>query len=163
MLERFKNSNTPDGVRHFKVKGYKMRLSLEKVLVLKNISAFADVSESALSDFIYASEEIAFPKGKDIIKKGEVNKYLYILLAGIVQVHDGDTILSEAQTQEMFGEMTALCPSQIDATVTAVQDTLALRISSENLYEMMTLHPNISKGIIKTLVSRLKVLDNRHI
>ena len=47
-----------------------MRLSLEKVLVLKNIPAFADVSEAALSDFIYASEEIAFPKGKDILKKG---------------------------------------------------------------------------------------------
>ena len=81
-------------------------------------------------------------------------------MAGIVQVHDDNTILSEAQAQEMFGEATALCPAPVEATVTAVQDTLALRISSENLYEMMTLHPNISKGIIKTLVSRLKVLDN---
>lgn len=140
-----------------------MRLSLEKVLVLKNITAFADVSETALSDFIYASEEVAFAKGKDILKKGDFNKYLYILLAGMVQVHDGNTILSETQSQEMFGEMTALCPSSVDVTVTATEETLALRISSENLYEMMSLHPNIAKGIIKTLVRRLKVLDNRHI
>ena len=140
-----------------------MRLSLEKVLVLKNISAFADVSESALADFIYACEEVAFAKGKDILKKGDFNSYLYILLAGMVQVHDGDTILSETQSQEMFGEMTVFCPSVVDATVTATEETLALRISSENLYEMMALHPNIAKGIIKTLVNRLKVIDNRHI
>ena len=140
-----------------------MRLSLEKVLVLKNIPAFADVSESALSDFIYASEEVAFAKGKDILKKGEVNKYLYILLAGMVRLTDGETILSEVSVQEMFGEMTALNPTAIDVTVTAMEETLALRISSENLYEMMALHPNITKGIIKTLVNRLKVLDNRHI
>ena len=140
-----------------------MRLSLEKVLVLKNIPAFADVSESALSDFIYASEEVAFAKGKDILKKGDVNKYLYILLAGMVQITDGETILSEVSVQEMFGEMTALNPASIDVTVTASEETLALRISSENLYEMMALHPNITKGIIKTLVSRLKILDNRHI
>ena len=140
-----------------------MRLSLEKVLVLKNIPAFADVSESALSDFIYASEEVAFAKGKDILKKGEVNNYLYILLAGMVRLTDGETILSEVSVQEMFGEMTALNPTAIDVTVTAMEETLALRISSENLYEMMALHPNITKGIIKTLVNRLKVLDNRHI
>ena len=140
-----------------------MRLSLEKVLVLKNIAAFSDVSESALSDFIYASEEIAFAKGTDILKKGQINKYLYILLAGMVQVRDGDIILSETQVQEMFGEMTALNPSAVDFDVTAIEETMALRISSENLYEMMALHPNIAKGIIKTLVNRLKVLDNRHI
>ena len=140
-----------------------MRLSLEKVLLLKNIAAFAQVSETALSDFVYACEEIAFPKGKVILKKGDENHYLYILLTGVVQVHNGDEILSEAQSQEMFGEMTALSPAPIDATVTAKEETLALRISSENLYEMMSLHPNIAKGIIKTLVNRLKVLDNRHI
>ena len=140
-----------------------MRLSLEKVLVLKNIPAFADVSEAALSDFIYASEEIAFPKGKDILKKGEINRYLYVLLTGMVQIHEGETILSEVRGQEMFGEITALSPNITEVNVTAVEETLALRISSENLYEIMGLHPNITKGIIKTLVSRLKVLDNRHI
>ena len=132
-------------------------------MVLKNISAFADVSETALSDFIYASEEVAFPKGKDILKKGDMNKYLYILLTGMIQIHDRETILSELRGQEMFGEMTALNPSAVDVSVTATEESLLLRISSENLYEIMALHPNITKGIIKTLVSRLKVLDNRHI
>ena len=101
-----------------------MRLSLEKVLVLKNIPAFADVSEAALSDFIYASEEIAFPKGKDILKKGDINRYLYVLLTGMVQIHEGETILSEVRGQEMFGEITALSPNITEVNVTAVEETL---------------------------------------
>ena len=81
----------------------------------------------------------------------------------MVQVHDEKTVLSETQSQEMFAEMTALYPSVVDATVTATEESLVLRMSSENLYAIMALHPNIAKGIIKTLVNRLKVLDNRHI
>lgn len=140
-----------------------MRLTLEKVLVLKNIPAFQDVSESALSDFIYASEEVAYAPGKEIVSKGSLNKYLYVLLHGMVQVKDGDTVLSEAETHQVFGELTALHPEIVDVSVEAVQETIALRISSENLYEIMALHPSIAKGIIKVLVTRLKVLDNRHI
>ena len=140
-----------------------MRLTLEKVLVLKNIAAFAEASESALSDLIYASEEVAYPAGHEIVAKGSRNHYLYILLYGRVAVKDGDTVLSEAETHQVFGELTALDPASVDVSVVAEEETIALRISSENLYEIMTLHPSIAKGIIKVLVSRLKVIDNRHI
>jgi len=140
-----------------------MKKTLEKVLLLKNLSSFADVSESALSDFIYACEEVAYPAGKEILKQGDENKYLYILLSGMVQVKEANTILSESETGQMFAELTALSPAVVDVSVVAVQDVIALRISSDNLYEMMSLHPSIAKGIIKGLVNRLKVLDNRHI
>ena len=140
-----------------------MRLTLEKVLVLKNIAAFAEASESALSDLIYASEEVAYPAGHEIVAKGSRNHYLYILLYGRVAVKDGETVLSEAETHQVFGELTALDPASVDVNVVAEEETIALRISSENLYEIMTLHPSIAKGIIKVLVSRLKVIDNRHI
>ncbi len=140
-----------------------MRLTLEKVLVLKNIAAFAEASESALSDLIYASEEVAYPAGHEIVAKGSRNHYLYILLYGRVAVKDGETVLSEAETHQVFGELTALDPASVDVSVVAEEETIALRISSENLYEIMTLHPSIAKGIIKVLVSRLKVIDNRHI
>ncbi len=140
-----------------------MRLTLEKVLVLKNITAFAEASESALSDFIYASEEVAYSAGQEIVAKGARNNYLYILLYGRVAIKDGETVLSEAETHQVFGELTALTPDVVDVSVVAEEETIALRISSENLYEIMTLHPSIAKGIIKMLVSRLKVIDNRHI
>ena len=140
-----------------------MRLTLEKVLVLKNIAAFAEASESALSDLIYASEEVAYPAGHEIVAKGSRNHYLYILLYGRGAGKDGETVLSEAETHQVFGELTALDPASVDVSVVAEEETIALRISSENLYEIMTLHPSIAKGIIKVLVSRLKVIDNRHI
>ena len=140
-----------------------MRLTLEKVLILKNIPAFEGVSESALSDFIYASEEVAFPAGTEIVAKGQVNNSLYIILHGMVQIKEGETTLSELETRQMFGELTALNPSVVEVTVTAKEETIALRMTSDKVYEMMALHPSIAKGIIKVLVSRLQLLDNRHI
>ncbi len=140
-----------------------MRLTLEKVLVLKNVPAFEHVSESALSDLIYASEEVAYPAGTEIVEKGSVNDSLYIILHGMVQIKEGDTVLSEMETRQMFGELTALNPSVVDVSVTAKDETIALKITSARLYEMMALHPGITKGLIKVLVSRLQLLDNRHI
>lgn len=140
-----------------------MRLTLEKVLVLKNIPAFEQVSESALSDFIFATEEVAFHEREEIIEKGSMNNHLYIILHGRVKIHEDETLLSEMETRQMFGELTVLNPSVVSVTVTALEETIALRISSEKLYEMMALHPSIAKGLIKVLVSRLQLLDNRHI
>lgn len=140
-----------------------MRLTLEKVLVLKNVSAFKDVAESALGDFILACEEVAFAANKDIIKKGEENRFLYVVLHGVVRIHDGETLLSEVEQRQMFGEMTALHPSPVNVTVTAETETVMLRIGCEKLYEIMSLHPSITKGLMKVFINRLQLLDNRHI
>ncbi len=140
-----------------------MRLTLEKVLVLKNIPAFEHVSESALSDFIYACEEVAYAAGKEIVARGSVNDSLFIILHGMVQIKEGETVVSELETRQMFGELTALNPSVVEVSVYAKEETIALKMNSERLYEIMSLHPSITKGIIKVLVSRLQLLDNRHI
>ena len=140
-----------------------MNFSLEKVLVLKNIPAFSEVSESALSDLIHVCEELAFSKGQVILHKGQKNNYLYIVITGLVQITDGKNISFEVGSQELFGENTALSPSVLETQITALENTILLRIETENLYEMMSLHPSIAKGIIKTLANRLKILDNKHI
>ncbi len=139
-----------------------MQVSLEKVLVLKNIPVFMEVPESALCDFISVCEELAFAKGKNILSKGQNNRYLYIIVTGTVQVTEKEAFY-EIGSQELFGQITALNPSIVNVNVVALEDTVILRISSKNLYEMMSLHPSIAKGIIKTLANKLKVLDNRSI
>ena len=140
-----------------------MQVSLEKVLILKNIPVFMDVPESALCDFISVCEELAFTKGKNILSKGQNNRYLYIIVTGSVQITDKKESFYEIGAQELFGQITALNPSIVDMNVVALEDTIVLRISSKNLYEMMSLHPSIAKGIIKTLANKLKVLDNKSI
>ncbi len=140
-----------------------MRLTLEKVLILKNIPAFDDVSESALSDFIYASEEVAYKANQEIVKKGTVSDSLFIILHGMVQIKENENILSEVEPRQMFGELSALNPGIVEVSVTAKEETIALKMTSDKLYEIMSLHPSIMKGIIKGLVSRLQLLDNRHI
>ena len=140
-----------------------MQVSLEKVLLLINISVFMDVSESALCDFINCCEELAFHKGQFILTKGQTNRHLYIIITGSVQISDEKEILYEIGAQELFGQLTAFSPSVLEKNAISQEDTIVLRISSDNLYEMMSLHPSIAKGMIKTLANKLKVLDNKSI
>lgn len=130
--------------------------TFEKVLILKNVALFEDVSESALSDLIMVAEERIYNAGEDIIKEDQENRYLYIVLSGLVQCSDSQGVLSEFGPRQFFGETTVLCPAVIPYRVKADEKTTLLRISGNKLYQVMALHPSLAKGFIGELSKRLR-------
>lgn len=130
--------------------------TFEKVLILKNVALFEDVSESALSDLIMVAEERIYNAGEDIIKEDQENRYLYIVLSGVVQCSDSQGVLSEFGPRQFFGETTVLCPAVIPYRVKADEKTTLLRISGNKLYQVMALHPSLAKGFIGELSKRLR-------
>ena len=79
-----------------------MRLTLEKVLILKNIPLFNGIPEAVLSDIINASEETAAMIGTDIIKEGDAWNDLYIILQGQVRAHRNGLTLREFNALTTF-------------------------------------------------------------
>ena len=133
-----------------------MRLTLEKILVLKNVPLFAGVPESALSDFIAASEEIAAMVGADIIKEGEMWADMYVILQGQVRLHKNGKTFREFSTNDIFGELGALDPAPSDVTVTATDDTMMFKISGPALYRLMNEHKSLERSVIASLCKHLR-------
>ena len=130
-----------------------MRLTLEKVLILKDVPLFAGIPEATLSDIIAASEEITVMIGTDLIREGEAWNDMYIILQGQIRFHKNGTTVREYNALDVFGELTALDPAPADVTVTTL-----FKISGPALYRLMNEHKALGKNIIKSLCRRIKSL-----
>ncbi|MBQ7413587.1 MAG: Crp/Fnr family transcriptional regulator [Alphaproteobacteria bacterium] len=139
-------------------------ITYEKVLVLKNIPFFAEASELALSDLIAVCEEHTVKTGDIIVHEGEENKYLFMILLGNAHVIDRDGVLiAEVGARQVFGETTVMSPAILPYRVVAQTQTTFLRVSGDQLYRMMALHPSLAQGFIGELSKRLRQLQIKNI
>jgi CRP-like cAMP-binding protein len=133
-----------------------MLLTIEKVLILKQVSIFADLAEEELTRLAAIGKEVEVGSGEQIIAKGDTGAHLYVLATGQVVVHDGDRTIATLDKGAVFGELSVLDPEPRSASVTATDDSLLFRISQEALYELMSDRPSVAHNIIRFLCRRFR-------
>ncbi len=133
-----------------------MFLTVEKVIILKAVSIFSDISERGLVDAASVLEEIHAEPGQLIFDKGDTGNSLYIVAEGMVRVHDGDKTIATLGAGEVFGELAALDPEPRMASVTVTEPSLLLRMGHAELNELMAEHSEVTLGIIRVLCRRLR-------
>jgi CRP-like cAMP-binding protein len=120
------------------------------------MSLFKYVKDDALLDVASVLEEQIVKSGELIIQKGDLGTIMYMVVSGKVKVHDGEYILKEMGDHEVFGELAALSPAKRIASVTALEETLLLKISSRVIYDLMEMQIELAKGIIHVLCHRVR-------
>jgi CRP/FNR family cyclic AMP-dependent transcriptional regulator len=133
-----------------------MLLTVEKVLILKTVGVFSDISERGLVDAATVLEEVRAEPGEGIFEKGDTGSSLYIVVEGAVRVHDGDRTIATLGPGEVFGELAALDPEPRMASVTVTTAALLLRMGNAELHELIAEHPEVAQGIIRVLCRRLR-------
>lgn len=138
-----------------------MLLTIEKILVLKSINIFSEIPEENLVEVASVMEELEVTAGTEIFKKGDVSTAMYIIVEGRVRVHDEGKVIAELGEKEVFGEMAALDPVPRSASVTAVTDLYLFRMERTTLYELMSQHFAVARGILRVLCRRIRTSDER--
>ena len=133
-----------------------MLLTIEKVMVLKSVSIFSGVPDEVLADLASLMEEMEIPKETCVYDKGDPGGTMYIIVDGGVRVHDGDRTYVNLGERDFFGELTTLDPEPQMAAVTANEDTRLLGLNGDVLYELMSDHAEVLRGIIQVLCKRLR-------
>jgi CRP-like cAMP-binding protein len=128
--------------------------TFEKMLFLKSMPLFKYVKNDALLEVASVLEEQTVKAGESFIQKGEFGTTMYMIVTGKVKVHDGDELLKELGDHEVVGELAALSPAKRIASVTALEETLLLKISSNTIYDLMEIQTELAKGIIQVLCQR---------
>lgn len=133
-----------------------MLLTIERVIILKAVSIFSEISERGLIEAASVLEEIRAEADEQIFEKGDTGNSLYIVVEGKVRVHDGEKSIATLGPGEVFGELAALDPEPRMASVTATEATLLLRMGHTELGELMAEHVEVASGIIHVLCRRLR-------
>jgi HEAT repeat protein len=136
--------------------GVAMLTVIEKVLFLKTVSIFAGTPDSTLAEVAKLLEEQELAAGELLFAKGDAGRSMYIIVAGRVRVHDGDRVLNDLGESDIVGEMAVLDSAPRVASVSALEELLLLRLDQDALYELMSEHVEVARGIIQVLSGHLR-------
>lgn len=133
-----------------------MFLTVEKVMILRSVSIFAEVPEEVLADLAGYLEQLDVAAEEPVYEKGALGRTMYIVADGKVRVHDETHTFVELGPGEILGELTTLDPEPHSASVTAVDDAQLLALDRDALYELMATHSTVLRGLIHTLCLHLR-------
>ena len=108
-------------------------------------------------------QTVAYKAGDTIISEGDEGDTAFFIVTGSVEVTIGHgakaRVVGALTTGEVFGEMCLIEPGPRSATVKAVDDVECLAATYEEFIEAIELHPERAVGFMKTLVRRLRQMN----
>lgn len=136
---------------------------MEKVIMLKKTNLFGATPENVLVELAGLLKEESYPPESSIFNKDDKGDCMYIIYSGQVKIHDGNSLLATFDQNNFFGDLAMLDTEPRSASATAVSETILLRLDQEAIYELMDDRIEVAQGVIKTLCTRIRDLNNKYV
>jgi hypothetical protein len=139
---------------------------MERLLALKQISLFRDLTLEQLEAVHQIAEEHEFLEGEVIMREREHGDELYLLLEGRVRVFKryrelDEEVLNEQSAGTYFGEMAVLDGEPRSATIEVIERCRVLSLDGGSLRELLSQMPEISFEIFKVLANRVRDAEDK--
>ena len=131
--------------------------------MLSKVPLFSGLDQTSLQAVATAGREVSFEPGQRILAQGEPGLSFLLVLDGKVEVRKGGKKIATLKPGNFFGEMTIFDDKPRSADVVAVESTKCFGIASWSFFPLLRTRPDMSIGIIKELVKRLRELGDRSI
>jgi CRP-like cAMP-binding protein len=136
--------------------------------MLRRVKALAELKDDQLSRFISFMEPQQAKPFAQIVKQGEHDDGMYLVLEGELRVRlligGKETILAVLSTGDCFGEIALFDQGPLSADVVANTDSLLLKVTTAAFDKLRLEAPELSAPILfsisKTLASRIRA-DNK--
>jgi AAA family ATP:ADP antiporter len=128
----------------------------ERVQLLKGSTIFAGAPAEDLLGVAELLQHVELPAGALIFARGDPGSCAYLIVSGSVQIHKGPRVLNRLGPRDMFGELATLDSQPRSLSATALEPTRLLRLDREPLFELITDHIAVARGIIGTLIRNLR-------
>ena len=137
----------------------------EEVAVLGRVPLFHSIDPAKLKLLAFTSARVRFAPDDVIFSAGEPGDAAYVILSGTAGVYiegeDGMREVAKAGTHEVVGEIAVLCDVPRTATVKALTELVALRITKDMFLQMIAEFPDMAIEIMRHLARRLEETTDR--
>jgi CRP-like cAMP-binding protein len=123
--------------------------------ILKSLELFSETPEASLLEIANVLLMESYTKNEKIIEEGEPGTCLYIVYSGKVFVHFGEHKVAEVGEKQTFGEFSLLNSDPRNASISALEDCVLLRLEQIDFYRIMGSNNQFMRGIIRILIRRL--------
>lgn len=131
---------------------------VERMLTLRAVPLFAEVSADQLLPLAAVAREAAFERGQALFHEGDAGDALYVILSGQVEIRRGPNRVATCGAGECIGEIAVLDARPRSATATATGPTRCLSIGAGDFDDLHETAPGLSRGVIRTLTARVRDL-----
>jgi CRP-like cAMP-binding protein len=133
---------------------------LDDVEALKRMELFAKVEPAKLKLMAFAAERAQFRKGEEMFHQGDIADAAYIILDGkadvVIDTPGGPLKVADVKRDAFVGDMAILCDVPRTATIVATEDLIALKITKDLFFRMVSDFPTISIEVMRVLAQRLQ-------
>lgn len=122
--------------------------------------------DEMLSALKRISKPLTFPKDTVIIREGTTGLQMYIVIQGKVGIYintllDERIKVAESESGSFFGEMSMFDNLPRSATCIALEDTVCIAISRNNLQEFIASCPQLAEKMMLSLSTRLRAMNDQ--
>jgi CRP/FNR family transcriptional regulator, cyclic AMP receptor protein len=134
---------------------------VEKVMALQGVDSFSEVPTEELSYLAMVADEVEIQPGETIYGESDVSDAMYLVLEGRVRLHRGSMDVSVASDSEAFGTWALFDDEPRLTSATTTAHSRLLRIRKEAFIDLLADHVQITQGVLKGMVRRLRGLVGR--
>jgi hypothetical protein len=138
----------------------------DKILHLKTIEIFADLSVNELAAVASVTEEASFGEREMVFREGETGDTLFLIVEGEVAVIkdcnvDKEIELDSIGPGDYFGEMALFGDDRRSATIRVKKDARFLTLHKQELQEIVREYPQIALHVCRVLSVRIRRLHGK--
>ena len=132
--------------------------------ILKEVEMFSSLDNTELKALAKISHISEYDEGATLFLKGEVSDALMLLIDGVVSVfkHDNkgnEIVISYFNRYALLAEAATLRHTPLPSSARFQSDGAILKIDIVAFEKLFITHPNISSGIIQSLLKKVELLQ----
>jgi CRP-like cAMP-binding protein len=133
---------------------------------LHHLRIFAGLSEDQLRQIIFLARKQRIPKGREIIREGEIGSEMYVLLEGRLGVFkkgaEGEVPLATLSEGEITGEVALMDRSPRSASVRTLEDSVLLVFNFQTLANRLEgeIYDKMIANLLGTVTNRLRLAND---
>jgi len=134
---------------------------VEKVMLLQEVDIFKFTSTEDLAHIAAITMEIELTNNQVLFNEGDIPDAIYMVIEGGVRLSRNNQEIMIAKSMDVFGTWALFDdePQVVDAAT--LQESKLLRIDREDFIDLLADHVQITQGILKALVKKMRSLVGR--
>ena len=135
-----------------------MLTTIEKVIALQDVDVFSQVSTEELGYLAAIAVEETHPAGSVIYQERDPADSMYQVIDGRVRLHRGDLEINIAGAGEPFGTWALFDDEVRVSAATVLEQACVLRVGKDDFIDLLADNVEITQGVLKALVGRVRGL-----
>ncbi|MBJ6362492.1 Npt1/Npt2 family nucleotide transporter [Paenibacillus sp. GCM10012307] len=133
-----------------------LNMHMDRIHTLRNFSLFHELTSRELSAIAMKLVKAGAKRGEYIFKSGNSENALYLMKSGLVGIYRNGEKVAERKTGESFGQSGVLIRRLRTADAVAEEDSIFLKLDSDDFYDVMFDRPQIAMEMMKLISRRIR-------